>query len=76
MVKKEKINDKEYYLCEGCKFYYKDKNQAEKCQDWCNKNHSCNIEITKSAVNPKKEIKGKTCNIDCKGEDKKECSCC
>ena len=54
MVKKEKINDKEYYQCEECGFYYKDKEQAKKCQDWCNKNHSCSLEITKSAVNPKK----------------------
>ena len=76
MVNKETINEKEYYQCDECKFYYKNKAQAEKCQAWCKKNHSCNIEITKSAVDPKKENKGKTCDIDYKGEDKKEDSCC
>lgn len=61
MVKKETINDKKYYQCGECKFYYEDKNQAEKCQAWCSEHHSCNIEITKSTVNPKKEIKGGCC---------------
>jgi len=65
MVKKETINDKEYYQCEICKFYYKEKKQAEKCQAWCDERHSCNMEITRSAVDPKKDNK-----------EKGGCSCC
>ncbi len=55
MVKKETIKNKEYYQCEICKFYYKEKKQAEKCQAWCDKHHSCNMKITKDAVDPRKE---------------------
>lgn len=39
-----------YYICEECNFAYKDKKIASKCEDWCNKYHSCNIEITQYAV--------------------------
>jgi len=41
---------KEIYICEICKFAYKDKETAAKCEEWCRKYHSCNIEITKNAV--------------------------
>lgn len=61
MVKEEKINGKEYYQCEICKFYYREKKQAEKCQAWCDKHHSCNIEITKNSVNPKKKENKEEC---------------
>jgi hypothetical protein len=55
MVNEEKINDKIYYQCDICKFYYNEKKWAEKCQEWCSKNNSCNVEITKHAVNLKEE---------------------
>lgn len=55
MVKEKEINNKKYYQCNICKFYYKTKEQVEKCQAWCNKHHSCNIKITKFSVNPEKE---------------------
>ncbi len=58
MVNKEKINEKIYYQCEICKFYYIEKKWAEKCQEWCEKHNSCNMEITKNAVDPKKDKKG------------------
>ena len=41
---------KEFYVCEECGFAYKEKALAEKCESWCKKHHSCNIEITKNAV--------------------------
>jgi len=47
MVKK--IENK--YQCEECKFFYKDKEWAEKCEKWCKENHSCNLDIIKHAVN-------------------------
>lgn len=50
MVKEIIKEEKKYYQCEECGFYYLEKEWAEKCQAWCSKNHSCNIEITKHAV--------------------------
>lgn len=41
---------KEFYACEICKFAYSDKKLAEKCQDWCNKHKSCNLEITNFSI--------------------------
>jgi len=55
MVKKEKIKGKTYYQCEICKFYYKTREWAEKCEEFCDKHKACSIEITKHAVNPKEE---------------------
>jgi len=50
MVKSIKKKGKEYFVCEQCNFSYKEKQTAEKCEQWCAKHHSCNIEITKKAV--------------------------
>lgn len=52
MVKETLILGKTYYQCGICKFYYESKELAEKCQTWCKEHHSCNIEITKHAVQP------------------------
>lgn len=41
---------KKYYKCGICKFKYKEKSLADKCEEWCKKHNSCNIEITKYAV--------------------------
>ena len=65
MVKEEKIDGKVYHQCEICKFYYGDKKLAQKCQAWCNKNNSCNVEITKHAIDPKEY-----------GKKEGGCSCC
>ena len=46
---------KKLYQCEECGFHYEDKKQAEKCQAWCKKHHSCNLEITASAIENKEE---------------------
>lgn len=48
MIKKE---NKKYYQCGICKFVYKDKKWADKCEEWCKKHKSCNISITNYAVN-------------------------
>ena len=53
MVKEEVINGKTYYQCEECEFYYKEKEWAQKCDDFCKKYKSCSVELTKHAVNPK-----------------------
>lgn len=55
-----------YYQCKECKLVYKDKNWAEKCEEWCKKNRSCNLEITKHATNIKmiKMLKKNSKNLD------------
>lgn len=50
MVKEIDKNDKKYFQCESCGFYYEGEEIAGKCQAWCDEHHSCNIEITKQAV--------------------------
>ena len=50
MVNEKIINSKKYHQCEICKFYYKERKLAEKCQNWCKEHNSCNIEITRHAV--------------------------
>ena len=42
---------KKYYECKECKLKYKNKKMAEKCFEWCKKSCSCNLEITKYAIN-------------------------
>ena len=51
MVKTVSKSKGKYYVCEECNFAYKDKETAMKCEKWCKKYHSCNIEITKDAIN-------------------------
>jgi len=41
------------FQCEECKLFYKEKSIAEKCQAWCKKHKSCNIEIIKYSVSAK-----------------------
>jgi hypothetical protein len=50
MVKKLEKDNKEFYICEECNFAYETKELAQKCEDWCGKNQSCSLEITKHAV--------------------------
>jgi methionyl-tRNA synthetase len=46
--KKEKL-----WQCPECGFFYKEREIAEQCREWCSKHKSCNLEIIKHAVNPK-----------------------
>ena len=41
---------KEIYACEECKFTYKERELAEKCEAWCKEHNSCNIEITTNSI--------------------------
>ncbi len=50
MVKVSHKGDSTLYLCEECGFAYKEKEWAEKCQQWCEQQQSCNLEITQYAV--------------------------
>ena len=50
MVKEVKKGKKIYYQCEICKFYYKTRDLAQKCEKFCKDFNSCSLEITKHAV--------------------------
>ena len=50
MVKEINKSGKKYFECEECKFVYKDRGLAEKCERHCEKHHSCNLEITRHAI--------------------------
>ncbi|MBI5392221.1 hypothetical protein HZB00_04430 [Candidatus Woesearchaeota archaeon] len=39
-----------YYICDECKLKYGDNALAQKCENWCRKHKSCNLEITKHAI--------------------------
>ena len=45
-------NDQQYYKCKECGFRYKDKEWAEKCEAWCKKHQSCNLEIIAHGMPP------------------------
>lgn len=55
MVKEVEKNGKTYYQCEICEFYYEERKWAEQCEEFCEKYKACSVEITKHAVDPKKE---------------------
>ena len=50
MAKQIEKNNKKYFQCEICGFFYKDKKSAQKCENLCEKYKSCNMEIAKHAV--------------------------
>ena len=50
MVKELHKGDSTFYICGACGFAYKEKEWAEKCQEWCEEHQSCNLEITEHAV--------------------------
>ena len=50
MVKEVTKNNKKYFQCEICGFYYKERVWAKKCEAFCKKYKSCSLEITKNSV--------------------------
>lgn len=50
MVKENTNKGKKYYQCDICELYYKEEKLAKKCEQWCSKHPSCNIEIIKNSV--------------------------
>ena len=40
-----------YFKCGSCGLKYADAKTAEKCEAWCTEHNSCNLEITRHAVN-------------------------
>lgn len=49
MVEKIQKN-KVYFKCKECNYVYLDMKWAKKCEAWCKKHRSCNLEETKHAV--------------------------
>lgn len=50
MVKKTTQQDQTAYQCEACGFEYKEIENAQKCESFCNEHNSCSTEIAKHAV--------------------------
>ena len=50
MVRKVMKNKAIYFQCPICKLYYKDRELAGRCEEYCGKNNACNIEIIKNSV--------------------------
>jgi len=50
MVREIDYQGKKYYYCKYCKLVFADKTWAEKCEEWCKDNQSCNMGITKHSI--------------------------
>ena len=49
-----KKTDDGVYQCEECDLLYLDSSWAGKCEEWCRKHKSCNLEITNHAISKSK----------------------
>ncbi|MBS3093959.1 hypothetical protein J4456_05260 [Candidatus Pacearchaeota archaeon] len=50
MAQEVNLEGKIVYKCEKCGWLYRRGKIAEKCQAWCEKHKSCNLEIAKYAI--------------------------
>ena len=53
MVKTVQQNNQTLYQCEACGFHYEQEDRAKACEAWCTAHNSCNVEITKHAIENK-----------------------
>jgi len=51
MIKEVIIRKMGYFKCGACGMLYNSKAFAKKCEAWCRKHKSCNLKITKHAIN-------------------------
>mgnify|MGYP001589436656 CR=1 FL=1 len=51
MVRETKFEGRTVYICERCGLIYRNRKIAEKCQNWCDNYKSCNLKISKNALN-------------------------
>jgi uncharacterized protein YcsI (UPF0317 family) len=60
MVSETNLEGKTVFKCEKCGWLYKDGKMAERCEGWCEKHKSCNLNIVKHAIklNKLKNMKG------------------
>ena len=52
MVRTISKDDKDLYQCQACGFHYVSEETAKKCEEWCRRTNSCNLEIIKDAIDP------------------------
>ncbi len=50
MVKELAKKEHQLFVCEMCGYAYEDRQWAEKCEAWCKKYQSCNLDITEHCV--------------------------
>lgn len=50
MVQEVHKDNETLYTCTECGFKYREQERAKQCEAWCKEHQSCNIEITKYAV--------------------------
>lgn len=50
--------EKKVYQCPECGLHYEDEEIARQCEAWCREHKSCNLEITKFAVENKESPLG------------------
>lgn len=50
MVLKERFEGEDSFQCEECGFHFKDKDLAEKCEEFCREKGMCNSQITEKAL--------------------------
>ncbi len=50
----KKDTEKNLHQCKKCGLHYKDKKMSQECQEWCEKNGTCSVEITKETEENKK----------------------
>lgn len=53
MVKEKVVGNVNYFKCSACGFFYKEKELAQRCEDFCRAHKSCSLEITRNAVKVK-----------------------
>ena len=59
MVIEENVERKMVYKWEKCGWIYEEESLAEKCEAWCEKHKSCNLEITKHSIKIWRKINDK-----------------
>ena len=50
MVREEEFRGGRYHTCEDCHLHYEDKSWADRCEDWCTRNGTCNLDITRNSL--------------------------
>jgi len=64
MVKKIQKENKNYYQCEICGYYYESEGLAKECEKWCQECKSCNLEIIKQSIGREEIEKRKAFNFN------------
>ncbi len=50
-IEQMKIKNAQVFTCPECGLGYTEKELSQKCETWCKKHNSCNLEITKYSIN-------------------------